>query len=335
MGTSMKRIGRCLRPLLLLSLTVGPAACNSADRSGTTGIEGELSTMDATERQALLDLLKGTGVAPEGLRSIGIRGIDRNPKAIAIEGGHVIGLRLSGVTLVDLSPLRRLPALQALWLTDCGLTSIAGISELPKLVDLNLDGNKLTSLAGLSGLPALKKLSARNNQLSEAPAAGLPPKLTLVLDGNPLGQAAVAAPSPAPASAAPSAGGGLVPTLPKADGSVTGKGPHSVAGSLVTNTPFTASGVYDTLTGAKMLRLVKAESADPTVDAEVSVEQGRVRLYLEEADRKNFRYVEATPGQPARLRGRMVFDIGQYGTLLESVDGTAEMVRYKLFRGPR
>jgi hypothetical protein len=322
-----------LGPLLAVPFFVGQPACNNADRGGTPGIEGELSTMDATERQALLDLLKGTGVAPEGLRSIGIRGIDRNPRALAVEGGHVIGLRLSQVTLTDLSPLRRLPALQALWLTDCGLTSVDGLADLPQLSDLNLDGNKLTSLAPLKGLPALKKLSARNNQLAEAPS-GLPAKLTLTLDGNPLGKAS-APTAAAPAAAAPAPAGGLVPALPKADGSVTGKGPHSVEGTLVTNTPFSASGVYDTLTGAKLTRFVKAESADPTVDAEISVEQGRVRLYLEEADRKNFRFVEATPGQPGRLRGRMVFDIGQYGTLLQSVEGTAQKVRYKLVRAPR
>jgi Leucine-rich repeat (LRR) protein len=290
--------------------------------------------MDAGERQALSDLLKGTGVTAEQLRSIGIRGIDRNARAIAIEGGHVIGLRLSNVTLSDLSPLRRMTALQALWLTDCGLTSVDGLFDLPQLTDLNLDGNGLTSLAALRGLPALKKLSARNNKLTEKPGAGLPPKVALALDGNPLGQAAAPAPSAAPAAAATGAGG-VVPQLPKADGKVTGKGPHSIQGTLGSNTPFVASGVYDTLSGAKSLRLIKAESVDSTVDAEVSVETGRVRLYLEEADRKNFRFVEATPGKPAQLRGRMVFDFGQFGTLLESVDGPATMVRYRLSRASR
>lgn len=294
--------------------------------------------MDAAERQALTDLLKGTGVTAEQLRSIGIRGIDRNARAIAIEGGHVIGLRLSNVTLADLTPLARLGALQALWLTDCGLTSVAGIADLPQLTDLNLDGNQLTSLAALRGLPALKKLSARNNKLTEKPGVGLPAKLTLTLDGNPLGQAPVAAASPAsPAagSAAVAATGGVVPQLPKATGKGTGKGPHSLQGTLGSNTPFVASGVYDTLNGAISLRLLKAESIDPTVDAEVSVDAGRVRIYLEEEDRKNFRFVEASPGKPARLRGRMVFDIGQFGTYLESVEGQATMVRYRLSRPGR
>lgn len=291
--------------------------------------------MDAGERQALTDLLKGTGVTAEGLRSIGIRGIDRNARAIAIEGGHVIGLRLSQVTLADLSPLRRLSALQALWLTDCGLTSIEGIADLPQLSDLNLDGNQLTSLAALRGLPALKKLSARNNRLTEKPGAALPAKVVLTLDGNPLGAAPAPASASATASPSASATGGVVPQLPKADGKVTGKGPHSIEGTLGSNTAFEATGVYDSLTGAKSLRLLKAESVDPTVDAEVSVATGRVRLYLEEADRKSFRFVEATPDKPARLRGRMVFDFGQYGTLLESVEGTATQVRYRLSRPAR
>ena len=92
----MKRMWRYWAPLLSVPFVLGQPACNNADRGGASSIEGELKTMDATERQALLDLLKGTGVQPEGLRSIGIRGIDRNARAIAIEGGHVIAPRSMG-----------------------------------------------------------------------------------------------------------------------------------------------------------------------------------------------------------------------------------------------
>ena len=103
-------------------------------------------------------------------------------------------------------------------------------------------------------------------------------------------------------------------------------------GTLTSNTPFRASGLYDTLNGALMLRLLKAESVDATVDAEVSVESGRVRLYLEALDGKQYRYVEASPGKPARLRGRLVYDMGRFGLVLESRAGQGSMVRYRVTR---
>lgn len=340
---------RFLVPSLLLlglglGLGLGLVGCSKPD------IAQDLKSLDAAERQALTDLLKSTGVAPEGLRPIGLLGIDRNPRALAIDHGHVIGIRLSGVTVADLEPARRLP-LQVLWLTGCtvpslaglgghttlrdlslagsGLTSLAGLTDLPALREINLDDNKLQSLAELKALPALQKVSARNNQLTEAPALG--DKMATQLDGNPLNQGAGAAPAAAAAADSP----GTAPELPKITGKTTGRGPHSVKGVLRGNPPLEASGVYDSLVGAIYLGMAKSESADPTVDTEITVDTGRVRVYAEPQSRKGFVYAEATPGKPARLNGRMIYGVTSFQLVLESMDGTATGIRYHVIRAKR
>lgn len=335
--------------LLGLGLGLGLVACAKPD------IAQDLKSLDATERQALTDLLKGTGVAPEGLRPIGLLGIDRNPRALAIDHGHVIGIRLSGVTVTDLEPARRLP-LQALWLTGCtlpslaglgghatlrdlslagsNLTSLAGLADLPQLREINVDDNKLQSLTELKALPALQKVSARNNQLTEAPALG--DKMATKLDGNPLGKDKGAGTGTA-AGAAPAAADapGTAAELPKITGKTTGRGPHSVKGVLRGNPPLEGSGVYESLVGAIYLGMAKSESADPTVDVEITVDTGRVRVYAEPQSRQGFVYAEATPGKPARLNGRMIYGVTSFQLVLESMDGTATGIRYHVIRAKR
>lgn len=329
----------------LLFVSFDLAACGSCAAPTT---EQELKTLDATERQALSEVLKGTGLQAEELRSIGILGIDRNAKAVAVDKGHVVGLRLSGVTVPDLASAKRLPALEVLWLTGCtvprldglrghgalrdlslagsGLTSLAGLADLPRLEELNLDDNKLRSLAELKDLPALKKVSARNNQLTEPPSLGA--KMAINLDGNPISKAG----EPAPTT---SAAAGSVPELPKLKGKTTGRGPHSVEGGLLGNPPLTATGVYESLTGMKPMGIVPVDNADSTVDVELSVETGRVRVYLEPQSRKGYLYAEATPGHPARLNGRMIYGISAFEIPIESMDGTATGLRYRVTRASR
>lgn len=332
--------------ITLMFLGLGLIACSGC---GSSTPAEELKKLDPTERQALTDLLEGTGLSPEQLRPIGILGIDRNPRALAVEGGHIVGLRLSGVTVANLTPLKQLPSLQVLWLTECTLPSLGGlagqgalrdlslarsglgtsdgIADLPRLTELDLDDNKLPSLSGLKGLPALKKVSARNNAIVEHPSLGK--NVVLVLDGNPVAKPAVTAsdtPGPDPT--------GKVSRLPKQDGKTTGRGPHQRGGPL-SSSNFEASGIYDSVTGAVTLGMAKIESSDSTVNAEVSVEQGRVRLYLEDQSRKSYSYAEATPGHPARLTGRMPTSVTTFGIVLESVEGTASGVRYHVIRAAR
>lgn len=314
-------------------------------------IEEEMKNLEPIERQALTELLKGTGLAIDQLRPIGIRGIDRNAKSVALDGKHIVGVRLTGVTVLDLTPLQRMPALKAVWLTECalpnlaglsgistlqelslaksGLTVIDGLANLPQLKEINLDDNKLKSLSGLKALQSLRKVSARNNQIAEMPT--LDAQVVLALEGNPIAQPAAATPAIAEPTLAANATT-LVSELPKGGGKTTGKGPHFQRGSLTTTTPFERSGRYDSLIGAYAMLMLKAESADPTADAEVSVEQGRVRIYLEDQSRKGYRYAEATPGQPARFTGRLIYHTGYFGIMLESVDGGAQGIRYRVTR---
>lgn len=330
----------------LLFVSLDLAACGSCVAPTT---EQELKTLDATERQALGEVLQGTGLRAEDLRSIGILGIDRNARAVAVDKGHVVGLRLSGVTVPDLAPAKRLPALETLWLTGCtglslgglrghaalrdlslagsGLTSLAGLADLPRLEELNLDDNKLRSLAELTELPALKKVSARNNQLTETPSVGA--KMAINLDGNPISKAAEPAPTTATAAS------GSVPELPKSKGKTTGRGPHSVKGVLLGNPPLEATGVYESLTGLKSMGIVPVDNADSTVDVELSVETGRVRVYVEPQSRKGYLYAEATPGHPARINGRMIYGISAFEIPIESLDGTATGLRYRVTRASR
>lgn len=335
----------CAITLLFISLSL--SACESCK---PLDLKEEVRNMDTTERQALAELLNGTGLAVEALRPIGILGIDRNPKALAVEKGHVVGLRLSGVTVSDLGPVQRLPGLQVLWLTGCtlpslaglsghgalrdlslagsGLASVEGLTNLPQLKELNLDDNKLRSVAGLVGVQALKKLSVRNNLLTEPPTLGT--KVEVVLDGNPTAKAV--APEPAAEKSptdAPASAVGSVTKLPKSKGKLTGNGPHQTEGSLL-GRPLKASGIYDSLVGVVSLGFAEVETADPTVDAELSVETGRVRLYLEAQSRKSYLYAEATPGHPARLNGRMILEGTYYGVVYESLDGTATGLRYRV-----
>lgn len=332
----------CAITLLFVSLGLfGCESCKPLD------IKEAIGSMDSTERQALAELLNGTGLTAEGLRPIGILGIDRNPKALAVEKGHVVGLRLSGVTVSDLGPVRRLPGLQVLWLTGCalpnldglsghdalrdlslassGLVSIEGLANLPRLAELNLDDNKLRSLTELKGLPALKRISVRNNQLTEPPHLGT--KINVALDENP---STKAAPSEPAVAMAPTSLSGFVAELPKLKGKTTGKGPHRTEGGLLNSRPLEASGIYDSLLGAVRLGFAELETADPTVDAELSVETGRARVYLGSPDRKGYLYSEATPSHPARVKGRMMAGATTFDVVFESLDGTATGLRYRV-----
>ncbi len=63
---------------------------------------------------------------------------------------------------------------------------------------------------------------------------------------------------------------------------------------------------------------------------EIAVDQGKVRLYF--ADEKSgYRYIEATPGRPAQVRGWMLH-YDPYRIVLEAVDGDATGLMYHIWR---
>jgi hypothetical protein len=299
---------RWLLPLVLVLICVVLVACSKA-----TTIQEELKNMHAGDRQALLDLLKDTGVAAESLRPIGIRGIDRNARAVATDEGRIVGLRLSGVTLKDLAPVGRMGALQVLWLTECTVQGLGGLSGHPALREVSFAGSKVsqTELAALQG-SKLKVIADDGNKEKAVPAKD-------DKDNKDKGQAATGA------------GGevtGVVAKLPPQKGKATG-GKHRSEGTILT-AHLEMSGRYEGLSGAHLVGLFEAESFDPTVTLEVGVEQGRVRGYL--ALKEGYRYVEATPGRSGRIVGWPVYTGTQYAIVLESLDGDAKGVSYRVFR---
>ena len=157
--------------------------------------------------------------------------------------------------------------------------------------------------------------------------------MVLTLDGNPWARLQPLRRLPRQQVLA-SATGGVVPQLPKADGKVTGKGPHSIEGTLGSNTAFEATGVYDSLTGARACDCSRPRaSIPPSTPRSPSPPAGCGST----SKRPTARASASSKPRPIspRLRGRMVFDFGQYGTLLESVEGTATQVRYRLSRPAR
>lgn len=184
-------------------------------------------------------------------------------------------------------------------------------------------------MAELKGLPALKQISLRNNQLIEPPTLGK--KIEVAVDGNPFPKTPLPEPTAAGSAVmAPAAPSGFVAKLPKFKGKLTGNGPHRTRGGLFTTPPLEASGIYDSLVGTVGIGFADQEGGDPTVEAELSVETGRVRVYLGSLDLKGYVYSEATPGHPARVKGWMLSGASTLDVAYESLDGTATGIRYRV-----
>ena len=111
--------------------------------------------------------------------------------------------------------------------------------------------------------------------------------------------------------------------LPKENGKMTGKVARQ-------DGHFNFSGTIATLTGAVGMATIEQDLLGPTANLEISVEQGKIRAYLR--DSQGYRYIEATPGNPARTRGDLVYSGGTWWWTLEAVDGEARGVTYHCWR---
>lgn len=66
-----------------------------------------------------------------------------------------------------------------------------------------------------------------------------------------------------------------------------------------------------------------------TVTATASVERGRFRVYLRDPASERYRWAEARPGEPLRLRGRLISGLKSYFIYVEAVGyGRVEGVRW-------
>lgn len=67
----------------------------------------------------------------------------------------------------DMGSIASLPALQKLYLADCGLSTISGLENAVGLTDLNLAGNSIRNLSALSSLFHLQELNLSHNAVTD------------------------------------------------------------------------------------------------------------------------------------------------------------------------
>ncbi len=276
-------------------------------------IDDELGKLPTDERQALETITAAVGLTPAQLRPVGAGVLQYNPKAVAVQDGHVVELRLGDAPIKQLDAISRLSGLRVLWLDGSQLASLQGIGALKALRTLNLSRSKLTSLSDVAGhpslerlnlaqcglssvadlrdLPKLEELDLSGNQLADVgPLAALPVLTAIDLTGNPI----KALPSNAPArwkvksdmaaAAAPAGSNVKKPdnwadALPKANGQAQ---KLSRQGQVTGKDDFKVDGAIQSLQGAVQVFGIpgtRNASGDDTV-LEIEVQSGKVRGYL-------------------------------------------------------
>lgn len=137
----------------------------------SASLDAELAKLAPGDRQAVEALLAEAGLAATKLRLVELRALKYNGKAVAVENGRLVGLRLSQVPLSRADAVVGLTGLKELWLSENGLATLPSLAPLVALQRLDLSHNKLREASGLAGLPALQRLVLSHNAL--ASAAGL------------------------------------------------------------------------------------------------------------------------------------------------------------------
>ena len=248
------------------------------------------------------------------------------------------------------------PSLQQVNLYGNRLTTLDAIAGLPRLDYLNVSGNMLETLDGLRDLPALRRLEAGSNRIAAVDVEGLTafPGLRAVgLSGNniravPPGFAYDARTATLrPEGGAPEldlrqnpVAEGLeadavarhdgtaihhVAELPRGRGRFQGSTRRGRERNGVLSSGLDAQGTAVWFDGAQSISFDLHRGISVTATA--SVEKGRLRLYLEDAD-GGYRYAVAIPGKPLRISGPLISLGRGYFIYLESVDGRVEGLRW-------
>jgi hypothetical protein len=347
----MKSVGIALG-LLVLLVVVYVATRKSPS------IEAELAKLTPGDRQAIESLAAAAGLTANRLHAVEPGVLKYNARALVVQDGRVVELRLSKLPLQKLDGLAALTALRELWLDGDSLTSAAGVAALPALRKLNLSHNALTRVADLRELPALTDLDLSDNQIADlTPLTALPALQTLDVSKNPI----KALPSPLPkgwnmksdqapaGSAAPGPGSGNDHpsnwvAKPPAN---SGKAKNGKLSGFVTADSFEVNGSLAELQGAVAQDNISgpenAGGAGTTLT--LTVEKGRVRGYLQYVPpgpgakfNDGYVYAEAEAGKPGQVKGVLPTLGGGFGRkqafhlVLESVDGPAEGITFKLSR---
>ena len=342
-------------------------------------IDDELGKLPGDERQALEAIASEAGIKANQLKPVGIGVMANHPRAVAIEDGHVMELRISDAPIKSLAPIARLVGLKALWLDGTQLESLEGLQSLKELRILNLSRAKLGSLAGLAGHPAVTQLNLSHCGLdSVADVRDLPVLRKLDLSGNQVEDVASltalpelrdidltdtlvrALPEPKPANwqlkmaEAPAAPAKLPDNWsdaePKEHGEIKLGGR---SGQVAADDDWLVEGTVKSVNGAgKVFGIPGMRTARGTnVALEIEAKSGKVRAYLESSvpdaskflgRRLGYVYAEASPGKPGRAVGMLTRLTGsQFGKdrpfqfMIESVDGEAAEISYKLHRNKK
>lgn len=114
---------------------------------------------------------------------------DDTRNAVAIQAGHVVGLRLGRTKLTRLSAFGKFPHLVVLDVHDSQIEDATGLSSLTELDHLDIAGNRVVTLAHIERLPALRSLYAAENGIEHiADLEALPALEVLNLAGNRIGR---------------------------------------------------------------------------------------------------------------------------------------------------
>jgi hypothetical protein len=289
-------------------------------------IQEELARIGA-DRQTLDALLEGSGLTATQLIPV-IEGYSGNSKnAFASDGGRLVELRLTGVPLPHLDVVSKMTALRSLRLEDIKMASLPDLSALKGLRTLNIAHNQVKDLTPLAALPALAEVDATGNPEVAIPKP-YPTKWKLHLDPNRKDELAAAThPANWVAKTPKRKGAGKNSTLTPSQ--------HDVTGTLE---EFDGVTDFNTLTGATI-------NGGATAHVEFSVEQGRVRAYLEyfpgdgfAKTQDGYLFAEAAPGKPARLDGLLAYSTGSgdqqlYSLIFESMEGSARGLRFRITPG--
>ncbi len=342
-------------------------------------IDEELGKLPSDERQALDAISSVAGMTSAQLRPVGIGILANHPRAVAIEDGHVVELRIADAPLTTLGGIAKLTGLKALWLDGTQLESLDGLQSLKALGILNLSRTKLGSLTGLAGHPALTQLNLALCGIDTVTELrDLPLLRKLDLSGNPVKDVAPltalpelrdidltdtlvsALPEPKPAkwqiktTEAPAVQAKLPDnwsdTEPKELGEIKLGGR---SGQVAMDDDWLVEGTVKSVHGAgKVFGIPSMRTArGHNVALEIEVKSGKVRAYLESSvpdpskflgRRLGYVYGEASPGKPGRAVGLLSRLSGsQFGKerpfqfMIESVDGEATEISYKLYRNKK
>lgn len=115
-----------------------------------------------------------------------------------------------------------------------------------------------------------------------------------------------------------------VDELPTASGHVQGE-------TLSQRGPFDLFGREDALSGAVAIEAAAIDPQGGTANLELKVEGGKVRAYFGDGG-DGYRYVEAAPGKPARVKAVLLTGVTHYTFRLQAVGAPARGVSYHVWR---